>query len=107
MNVSLEGWVYLALSLPGAWLLDLVVTRLLLEILKPTSAWVFRVGRAGKIAAALGWMFYVALFWYPRFVGGDRPVPDYIHWAIALAALVLVGLAAATMPRRGREAGRG
>jgi hypothetical protein len=105
MNIQGVAWGILAGSLLVAVIVDWAVVQLLLEFLKPTSAYVFWIGRAGKIAAVVAWVLFFNEFWYPQFVSSVQPVPG---WGTALewGLVAVLGIAAfATLPRAPRRRG--
>ena len=104
MQLSSEAYIWLAASVAVAVILDLVVTRILLEIFRPTSAYVFWVGRGGKLTAVFGWIAFMVAFWYPRFV--DDQQPDWLKLTALGLILGLLVLAFVTHPR-GRQRSTG
>jgi hypothetical protein len=103
MGVSPEGYYWLAGSLTGAVAADWGFARLLLELLRPSSGFVFWVGRAAKAAALLAWILFFNAWWYPRFAGaGQAPGPMILAVQAALLG-VLVLAAVASHPRSPRR----
>ena len=99
MDVSPTGWIILALSLVAAVIVDLAIARFGMEIFKPPSAYIFWIGRAGKVAAALAWVSFFTGYWYPEHVSKGQPVPGMIKAAGWAVIGVLLLLAFATLPR--------
>jgi hypothetical protein len=103
MNLSPEAWGWLAGSVVVALILDAALMRVLLEALKPTSAYAFWIGRASKLAAVAAWFFYLDRFWFPSQAAQDPPaLLMAAEWGLWLALLLL---AVVTVPRvrRGRS----
>jgi hypothetical protein len=103
MQLTPEAWIWLAASIVAAVIVDVVVTRLLLEVFRPASAYVFGVGRGGKVAAVCGWIAFIVAFWYPQFIGGEQP-----DWLKLVALGIIIGLLVLsfiTHPKRSRSAG--
>ena len=103
MGISPEGFYWLVSSLAAALLVDWAVARLLLELLRPASGFVFWTGRAAKVAALLAWIVFFNGWWYPRFAGaGQAPGPMIVAVEAALLG-VLVLAAFASHPRSPRR----
>src|SRR5579872_6071679 len=101
MNLIPERYYWLAGSLVTALILDGVVARALLELFRPTSAYVFRIGRAGKIAALFAWLAFFDSYWYPQFLGaGEGPSPMIRALEVSTIGIALL-LAFVTVPRIG------
>ncbi|MFN3652321.1 MAG: hypothetical protein ACK47B_22320 [Armatimonadota bacterium] len=98
MNISSEGWGWLAASIPLALLADFAVFRLGLELLKPRSTQLFWATRAGKLAGFAVWVAYVNGFWWPRYVADPGLASTLRIAEIAVGAVLLV-LAVVTLPR--------
>lgn len=98
MQLTTEAWIWLAASPVAAVIVDLLITRALLEALRPTSAYVFWAGRVGKLAAFYGWLGFLTGFWYPRFVSADDP-PEWMRPAALILGVLLLAAAIATKPR--------
>lgn len=99
MSIPPVGWALFAVSFVLAIVVDVALVRLLLDFVQPTSAYVFWMGRVGKVMGMAAWVLYVNLFWYPQFLGAGRPVPQLIsalEWGVvAVVAMVAI----ATYPR--------
>lgn len=107
MDIPAMGWVLFALSFALAVVVDLAVVRLLMEFLRPTSAYVFGMGRLGKVMGAVAWVLYINRFWYPQFPGKGQTAPQLIHaleWGVVA---VVVMIAVATYPRLPRLSAQG
>ncbi|MCC2671902.1 MAG: hypothetical protein K0Q72_4373 [Armatimonadetes bacterium] len=102
MNLQPIAYAWLALAFLIAVVVDFVVVRILLDFLRPTSAYVFWIGRAGKIAGLAAWVLYVNMFWYPQYLGAGAPMPQLISVAEWSCVGVLAFVALATQPRLGR-----
>lgn len=98
-NVQPVGWVLLALSFLGAVLVDYGCHRLLLEFLRPPSAWIFWVGRVGKIAGLLAWIYFFNCFWYPQILGGGQTLPTMVSTAETATVVLVTLFALLTVPR--------
>ncbi len=99
MDPQYLPYVWLGASLLGAVLLDFVVVRILLDLVRPTTAYVFWIGRAGKLVALLGWCVFFNRFWYPTYLGQGAAAPPMlgaIEWAVAG---IMILLAATSLPR--------
>lgn len=107
MPFTSDAYYWLAGGLVGALLIDLVATRLYLEVLRPASAYVFHAGRAGKLTALGAWLAFLVGVWYPRFMVGERQLAP--EWLTPVAVGIFVaGLAVAvlTLPRPGTAPAR-
>jgi hypothetical protein len=99
-SVTPEGWGVLAVLVVLAVLADYGLARAGLELLRPTSRWVFWIGRAAKLAAYMGFCVAVNTFWCPRYLGVFAPtLLVNLEWLVGLAGLAL---AVATLPRHAR-----
>ena len=101
-NLQPIAYAWLALAFVLAVVVDYAVVRILLDFLRPTSAYVFWIGRAGKIAGLAAWVIYINHFWYPNFLGNGLPMPQLISVAEWSAVGVLGFMALASQPRVGR-----
>ena len=103
MGISPEGCYWLAGSLLGTVAADWGLARLLLELLRPPSGFVFWVGRAAKAAALLVWIAFFNAWWYPRFAGaGQAPGPMLVAVEAAILGVLLLA-AFASHPRSPRR----
>jgi hypothetical protein len=107
INLPPIAYAWLALAFLIAIVVDYAVVRILLDFLRPTSAYVFWMGRAGKVAGLAAWVLYINHFWYPQFLGAGTPMPQLISVAEWSAVGVLAFVAVATQPRVGSRGGRG
>src|SRR5687767_8147091 len=98
MELTPTGWIFLAVSIIAAVVLDLTIARFGMELFKPPSAYVFWVGRAGKLAAAVAWITYFTGHWYPTFVSKGHPAPAMIGAGAWAFMGVLLFLALITLP---------
>jgi len=97
--ITPEGYVFLALSLVGAIFLDWAVVKFGLDFLRPASAYVFLIGRAGKLVSFIAWFLFVSSYWYPHYLSQDQPIPGlYTAVGWGLVALMAI-LAFTTLPR--------
>jgi len=106
-NIPPTGWALFALSFVVAIVVDVALVRLLLDFLRPTSAYVFAMGRVGKIAGVVAWVLYVNHFWYPQYLGRGQAAPQLISalgWGIVA---VVVMMALTTFPRLSRSTVQG
>lgn len=106
MDPRYEPYVWLSVSVLVAILVDYLVVRVLLDVVRPVTAYVFWVGRAGKLVSLLAWSLFVTKFWYPKFMNQGEPLPSMgnaIQWAI-IGVVAL--LAAASVPRGGARGAR-
>jgi hypothetical protein len=92
-------YIWLAGSLIGALLVDWIVVRLLTEVIRPPSAYIFWIGRAGKLAAVILWILFFNNYWYPQFVAHGESVPKMLTAGEIGCVGALVMLAIATLPR--------
>jgi len=101
MPLTSEAYYWLAGGLVGAVLVDLLATRLYLEVLRPASAYVFHAGRAGKLTALGAWLAFLVGVWYPWFMVGEREfTPGWLLPGAVCVFVVVLAAAVATMPRR-------
>ncbi|HEU4754644.1 MAG TPA: hypothetical protein VFU47_16160 [Armatimonadota bacterium] len=101
MNVSLPALGWLGGSLVALVLLDWGLARLLLELLRPASAFAFWSGRAAKLLALLAWCLFFNGFWYPQFLGS--PPPPLVTAAEGGVLGLLLILSFVTLPRAPRR----
>ena len=108
MNIPPIGWAILAASVLLAVLADYGIVRLMLEFLRPASAYVFWAGRAGKVGALVAWVLFFNEFWYPQFLGqGVQSVPSVVSMAEWTVIIALFLAAAVSAPRNlGGKRGR-
>jgi len=100
MNFPPEAYAWLTGSFVVAILVDFVVVRLLFEVAKPTSAYVFWIGRAGKLAGLIAWvLFFNQLFYAPYFLKPGEVVPQVVNLTEWSVIAVIAVIAAATHPR--------
>lgn len=90
MQLSTEAWIWLAASPVAAVIVDVLLTRALLETLRPTWAYAPWAGRIGKLAAFVGWLGFMTGFWFPHFVSTDEPPGWLKPAALTLGVLFLV-----------------
>lgn len=105
MDPRYEPYVWLSVSVLVAILLDYLIVRVLLDVVRPVTAYVFWVGRAGKLVSLLVWCMFVTRFWYPKYMTQGETVPSMVNavqWAIVG---VVALLAAASIPRGGGAKG--
>lgn len=101
MDPSYEPYVWLSVSILVAILLDYLVVRLLLDVMRPVTAYVFWVGRAGKLVSLIVWCMFVTRFWFPKYMSQVQ-VPASMINAVQWATIgVVVLLAVASIPRTG------
>lgn len=100
MNLPPEAYAWLAGSFVVAILIDFLVVRLLFEVVKPASAYVFWIGRAGKLAGLIAWVLFFNQLFYARYLlPPGQAVPQalsLLEWSV-IAVLGVV--AAATHPK--------
>jgi hypothetical protein len=85
-------------SLLGLVILDWAAVRLLLEALRPASAYVFWAGRAGKVIAVIAWFVFFNRFWWPEFV--RTPLSPLVPAGEVAVVGALVFLGFVTLPRK-------
>ena len=103
MNLTPVAYGWLAGSLVVAVLLDTALMRILLEVLKPTSAYAFWIGRVSKLAVTAGWFFFLDQYWFPAQAAQAPPtLLVAAEWGLWLALLLL---AVVTVPRARRGKG--
>jgi hypothetical protein len=104
MTLSPTAWLWLAGSILGALAVDWAALRLLLEVLRPPSGYVFWAGRLAKLVAVFAWCLFFNTYWYPQYLSAGLPPSSMVYAAegALLAGLLLLGFA--TLPRieRGR-----
>lgn len=100
MNFPPEAYAWLAGSFVVAILVDFAVVRLLFEFAKPVSAYVFWIGRAGKLAGLIAWVIFFNQLFYARYLvpaGQEVPQPvNLVEWSVIAVVAVV---AAATHPK--------
>lgn len=95
--VTPEGWGVLAALMLAAVLIDFALVRVGLDFAKPTSQYVFLVGRAGKLGSLAAFCAAFTLGWYPRYMGEAAPQMLVNMECAVWVALAL--LSVAVMPR--------
>ena len=97
------------LTVVTAIVLDVIIARMLLDLVRPPSAYVFRVARVSKIAAFIAWLVMFHTWWYPEFVGRGFPPPQWVGALEggAVAAAIMFALTTVPRPSRSREVNRG
>ena len=104
MNLPPEAFAWLAGSFVVAILVDFLVVRLLFEALKPASAYVFWIGRAGKLAGLIAWvLFFNRLFYARYFLSTGQEIPRAINLTEWSLIAILAVVAVATHPKVGRS----
>lgn len=105
MNLPSEAYAWLAGSFVVAILVDCVVVRLLFEVLKPASAYVFWIGRMGKLAGLIAWMIFFNRLFYARYLlAGGQEVPQMINlieWSVIAVTAVVAVATHPKVPRTG------
>jgi hypothetical protein len=102
MPVSETGWIYLGLSLLVATLVDFLAVRALVEFLRPTSTYLFLIGRVGKLFALLLWVVFLEGYWAPQFLPASVVDPQSLRPAVWIGFGLFVVLAGVTYPRAPR-----
>jgi hypothetical protein len=105
MQLTSEAYIWLAGSVVAAVILDLLVTRLLLEVFRPASAYAFWSGRGGKLTAIFLWIAFVVAYWWPQFV--DPVPPDWLKMVGLALIFGLLVVAFVTHPRGPQHHGQG
>lgn len=102
-NLPPEAYAWLAGSFVVAILVDFLVVRLLFEVLKPASAYVFWIGRAGKLAGLIAWViFFNRLFYARYFLAAGQEIPQVLNLVEWSLIAVLTVVAVATHPKAPR-----
>ena len=102
MDLSTSPYPWLAGSLLAAVVVDWVIARVLMELLRPASGWVFWIGRTSKLLTVVLWLVFFNSFLYPRFFGGAEVPPTVIAIQAAVVGLLLLA-AFVTLPRATRR----
>jgi hypothetical protein len=73
MQLTPEAYAWLAGSVVAAVILDVVLTRLLLEVFRPPSLYAFWAARGGKLTAVFLWIAFVVAYWWPQILRAEQP----------------------------------
>lgn len=110
MQLSTEAWIWLAASPVVAVIVDILLTRALLETLRPTWVYAPWAGRIGKLAAFVGWLGFMTGFWFPHFVSPSlndsmQEPPGWLKPAALTLGVLFLVAAIVTKPRGPQRSG--
>ncbi len=89
-QISEWGYGILAASLVVAVLVDGLIFRTVLELLRPASRWTFLAARVGKLASLGFWLYFIQSFWYPQYAADGGRAAE----ALKISTMAILGGAA-------------
>ncbi|MBM3460118.1 MAG: hypothetical protein FJX77_16485 [Armatimonadetes bacterium] len=98
MPISEVGWGLLGASLLLAVVVDYLVVRVLLELLRPTARYAALIGRLGKLAACGLWLTFFNTYWHPRHLSAGSSLSPGLRLAEIGGMGLVVLLALASYP---------